>query len=257
MNDAPILISIITVNLNNEKGLAATIQSVLPQLSPDIEFLIIDGNSQKDNSVSLIHEVKDKLSFWCSEKDNGVYDAMNKGILQAKGEYLLFLNSGDILWDKAGLSKLRGTLAGNPDILSSKIIIETATGAFERTPIDAYTCEKLLLDGLPHQSTLIKRSLFSTHGLYDVNLRIAADWEFWLRLSSKGIRYKRTDIVLSRMEKEGMGAVFNRQHVQEKMQILKQYGKQGMKPNLNLLRLLKRNRKVLLKYYGYKIGISF
>lgn len=257
MNDAPILISIITVNLNNEKGLAATIQSVLPQLASDIEFLILDGASQKDNSFSLIHAIKDKLSFWCSEKDNGVYDAMNKGILQAKGEYLLFLNSGDTLLDKAGLSKLRPLLTAKPDIISSKIIIEKETGAFERTPIDKYTCEKLLLDGLPHQSTLIKRSLFSTDGLYDVNLKYAADWEFWLRLSFKNIHYVRTDIVLSRMEKEGMGAVFNRQHVAEKMQLLKQYGKQGMKPNLNLLRLLKRNRMIFLKYFGYKIGISF
>jgi len=257
MNDAPILISIITVNLNNEKGLAATIQSVLPQLSSDIEFLILDGASQKDNSVFLIHEIKDKLAFWCSEKDNGVYDAMNKGILQAKGEYLLFLNSGDTLLDKAGLSKLKPLLTAKPDIISSKIIIETETGAFERTPIDKYTCEKLLLDGLPHQSTLVKRSLFSTDGLYDVNLRIAADWEFWLRLCYKDIRYKRSDLILSCMEREGMGAVFNRQHILEKIQIFKQYGKQGMKPNLNLLRLLKRNRMIFLKYFGYKIGISF
>lgn len=256
MNNALTHISVITVNLNNEKGLSATIQSVLPQLSPNIEFIIIDGAST-DNSVSMIRAIEDKLAYWCSEKDEGVYDAMNKGILKAKGAYLLFLNAGDVLFDKAGFEKLSPILAANHDIISSKIIIETESGEYERTPIDEYTCEKLLLYNLPHQSTLIKRSLFTKHGLYDVTLKIAADWEFWLRLLSKHIRYATTDIVLSRMEKEGISAVVSTRHAQERVSLLKQYAKQGIKLNLNLIRLLKRNHKYLLKYYIDKLGISF
>jgi len=96
MEQKGIKLSIITVNLNNAKGLSKTIDSVLEQLNPDAEFLIIDGGSV-DQSLTMIKEVAHKLSYWISEKDSGIYAAMNKGIEKAKGNHLLFLNSGDTL----------------------------------------------------------------------------------------------------------------------------------------------------------------
>ena len=130
MENAHIMISIITVNLNNEKGLSATIQSVLPHLSPEIEFIIIDGDSKKDNSVLVIGQIKERLSYWCSEKDNGLYDAMNKGIIKAKGKYLFFLNSGDILLDREWVKKLTPFIENDPDIISSRIIITPFSSHF-------------------------------------------------------------------------------------------------------------------------------
>jgi glycosyltransferase involved in cell wall biosynthesis len=96
MEEKGIKLSIITVNLNNSKGLSKTIESVISQLNSTIEFLVIDGGSV-DESLMMIKEVADKLSYWVSEKDSGIYAAMNKGIEKAKGNHLLFLNSGDIL----------------------------------------------------------------------------------------------------------------------------------------------------------------
>ena len=92
-------LTIITINLNNSIGLRKTIESVISQTYNDFEYLIIDGGSI-DGSVDVIKEYADRISYWFSEPDKGIYNAMNKGILKAKGQYLQFLNSGDYLVNK-------------------------------------------------------------------------------------------------------------------------------------------------------------
>jgi len=92
-------LSIISINLNNVAGLQKTIESVWPQTFTDYEYIIIDGGST-DGSIDIIKKYSDKITYWISEKDNGIYHAMNKGIEVAKGDYCLFLNSGDWLVDK-------------------------------------------------------------------------------------------------------------------------------------------------------------
>ena len=87
-------LSIITVNLNNLEGLKKTYESVVCQTFTDYEWLVIDGGST-DGSREFIEEHQDKFAYWCSEPDKGIYNAMNKGIVRAKGEYLNFMNSGD------------------------------------------------------------------------------------------------------------------------------------------------------------------
>src|SRR5215213_3812369 len=96
--------SIISINLNNAEGLQKTFDSVFNQTFTDFEYIIIDGGSS-DGSEEIIKENADKFSYWVSEKDDGIYDAMNKGIAKATGDYLLFLNSGDHLLDSSILQK--------------------------------------------------------------------------------------------------------------------------------------------------------
>ena len=91
LEENKVKLSIITVNLNNKNGLQKTISSVLSQTINFFEFIIIDGASS-DGSVELIAQNQDRISFWLSETDSGIYQAMNKGIRAAKGEYVLFLN---------------------------------------------------------------------------------------------------------------------------------------------------------------------
>ena len=86
--------SIITINYNNEEGLRHTIESIVCQTYTDFEFIIIDGGST-DGSVDVIKEYAEHIAYWVSEKDNGRYNAMNKGVCQAKGDYCIFMNSGD------------------------------------------------------------------------------------------------------------------------------------------------------------------
>lgn len=97
--------SIITVNKNNARGLEKTIKSVIDQTFNKYEFIIIDGNSD-DNSVEIIKKYEDKISYWISENDSGKYNAMNKGIKVAEGDYCLFLNSGDYLYNNGILEEI-------------------------------------------------------------------------------------------------------------------------------------------------------
>ena len=119
-------LSIITVNYNNKSGLEQTIKSVVNQnAEKHIEHIIIDGDSN-DGSPDVIDENKEHFSYWCSEKDNGIYHAMNKGVAHASGEYLLFLNSGDFLEPGAivtALDELTGT-----NIIYGDIIFQTTDG---------------------------------------------------------------------------------------------------------------------------------
>jgi glycosyltransferase involved in cell wall biosynthesis len=89
-------LSIITINKDNARGLEKTIQSVMGQTYNDFEYIVIDGASS-DDSVDIIKRYADRMTYWVSEPDTGIYNAMNKGIRKAQGEYCLFLNSGDVL----------------------------------------------------------------------------------------------------------------------------------------------------------------
>ena len=90
--------SIITVNFNNKEGLRKTIESVIRQSFRDFEYIVIDGGST-DGSADILKEYDAQIDYWVSEPDKGIYNAMNKGIVQAKGEYLNFMNSGDYFYD--------------------------------------------------------------------------------------------------------------------------------------------------------------
>ena len=108
-------ISIITVNYNDKDGLEKTIKSVLNQENTVFEYLVIDGNSA-DGSKDVIEKYKDKIDYWVSEPDSGIYNAMNKGILAATGDYLLFLNSGDWLYENDSIANVDKLILESKDI---------------------------------------------------------------------------------------------------------------------------------------------
>ena len=108
-------ISIITINYNDKIGLSKTINSVLNQSWQKFEFIVIDGGSN-DGGLEVIEQNKDKIDYWVSEPDKGVYNAMNKGIKVAKGEYLIFMNSGDTFYDDNVLEKIENQLTAEFDI---------------------------------------------------------------------------------------------------------------------------------------------
>ena len=151
-------LSIITVNLNNCEGLHKTIKSVASQSFPDFEYIVIDGNSN-DGSVELIKENTQCITKWVSESDTGIYQAMNKGIRIANGEYLLFLNSGDFLVDDQVLEKVFSVkrsvdiLCGKCNISNEGVVVHTTN------PPQNITFGTLYLTGLSHQSTFIKNKL--------------------------------------------------------------------------------------------------
>lgn len=174
-------LSIITINYNHKEGLSRTIDSVVSQSYQDFEYIIIDGGS-KDGSRELIEQYQEHLSYCCSEPDKGVYNAMNKGIAQAHGEYLLFLNSGDFLWDKDVLQEVVNRDL-DADILVGYIFREKKGKLLldKGHRIETLSATDLLMNSLPHQATFIRRNLFDKFGMYDESYRIVSDWKFFLQ----------------------------------------------------------------------------
>ena len=189
-------LSVITVNRNNAEGLAKTISSVVSQSYRDFEFIIIDGGSE-DESPEIIRENADHLSYWISEPDNGTYQAMNKGIKVAKGEYCLFLNSGDYLVHRTVLEMVF-SLDINADIISGDVLKIRPNNKFRRVSSpSSVSLHKLCIHSLPHQSTLIRRSLFEEISYYNESYRIVSDWEFFLKalvLNEKSYQHIDVDV---------------------------------------------------------------
>ena len=177
-------LSIITINWNNADGLQKTIQSIVSQTYKDFEYVIIDGCS-KDRSVEIIqHFAKQFPINWVSEPDKGIYNAMNKGITRASGEYLHFLNSGDILFDNQVVEKMVSQLAANnqPDILIGKLHKHLIDGTLFPNPINRnFSFLRFYSNSINHPATYIKKELFLKYGLYDESLKIVSDWKWFMQ----------------------------------------------------------------------------
>lgn len=195
-------LSIITINFNNVSGLQRTMNSVLSQTWKDFEYIVIDGGSN-DGSKDLIRSYAPQLSTWVSEKDSGIYNAMNKGIKYAKGEYCLFLNSGDFLIEKDILQKIF-QYNFNEDIVSFSVINTDHVVSFLKSPPKNISLFSLIEGNLSHPSTLIRRTVFNKTGLYDETKKIVSDWCFFIdSLIIHHCSYKYFDEVLSIFDRSG------------------------------------------------------
>src|SRR5574343_445860 len=148
-------ISVITINYNNSNGLKETLKSVKNQVCKKFEYIIIDGSST-DDSLSVIEKYKENINVIISEKDNGIYHAMNKGVKVSNGKYVLFLNSGDSFFLD---DNKRKWTKKSPLILSYRFFVK---------------------DSLPFPCTLIKKSVIEENNYFDENLRIVSDWKFFI-----------------------------------------------------------------------------
>ena len=172
-------ISIITINFNNKDGLRNTIESVVSQTYSNIQYIVIDGGSS-DGSVDIIKQYSNKINYWISEPDKGIYNAMNKGIDVVIGEYCLFLNSGDCLHSTKTIE----------NVVATKLNDDIIMGLIKYVPSDriGYTGIKkpiTLFDfykgsPIPHPAAFIKRRLLIKHR-YDETFKIVSDWKFFLQ----------------------------------------------------------------------------
>ncbi|MCG9793902.1 glycosyltransferase family 2 protein [Flavobacterium algicola] len=171
-------IAIITINYNNLVGLQTTLNSVAAQTYQDFEHIIIDGGST-DGSADYIKSQAHRFVYWVSETDKGVYHAMNKGIAKASGEYLLFLNSGDHFFNNTVLEKNIHHVS-NYDLIYFNMFISGENKNFLKEYPATLSFAYFLKDNLPHPSIFIKKDLFKTVGYFDDNLKIVADWKFFI-----------------------------------------------------------------------------
>lgn len=211
--------SIITINYNNKDGLRKTIESVINQTFKDFEYIIIDGGST-DGSVDVIKENGDKIDYWVSEPDKGIYNAMNKGILQAQGEYLNFMNSGDCFYAIDVLESMCNYLG--QDIVAGKFFFGDHKDPWGLEH-DDITFLDLYRKTLCHQATFIKSKLF-TNNLYDEELTIVSDWKFFIdKIIKENCSFRNTDIVVALYDSEGISAKQYEKSVAERNTILRQF----------------------------------
>lgn len=176
--------SIITVCLNESESIRATCESIVSQVCSDFEWIVIDGAST-DGTLDILSEYEDKISCLVSEPDDGVYDAMNKGIKHASGKYVLFLNGGDWLYTSQALQHVSEAPAR--DLIYGDLSVLNESG--EQTVLsypDSLESGYFLHRGLPHQATFIRRDLFGLHGGYDTAFEICADSDLFMRLVLTG-----------------------------------------------------------------------
>ena len=166
--------SIITINYNNKEGLERTIKSVLGQTFHDYQFIIIDGGST-DGSIDIIKQNADYIDYWISESDRGRYPAMNKGIKQAKGDYLNFMNSGDSFHSSTVLEDI-SKMNYTEDIITGGFY-DQEKGIKHIIKPQEVTLLTMLKNTFNHQATFIKRQLFDKR-LYDENYVIQSDAKF-------------------------------------------------------------------------------
>lgn len=175
------LVSIITINYNNAEGLSKTFNSVFEQTFSDWEYLVIDGGST-DASTTLIKNNEARLNYWVSEADDGIFHAMNKGIEKARGQYFLFLNSGDQLNGPDILAQFIDHPKFQGDVIYGDYLFEKGAKKYPDSLYPAY----FIKTSLPHQSTLFKHTVFEQLGGYDLNFPMSADRAFYIKAYLSG-----------------------------------------------------------------------
>lgn len=197
-------LSIITVNLNNRNGLQKTIDSVVSQTFRDFEWIVIDGGST-DGSKELIEQYSDYFAYWVSEPDKGIYNAMNKGIKVAKGEYLQFLNSGDWLYNQDVLECTFSSFS-NSDIIYGDVAL-CKNGIIEeiRYYTDKLSFKYLLKFSIAHCSTFIRRELLQ-ESLYNETYKIVADRYFFFTYALKNKSFEHLNIIVSCFDLSGISS---------------------------------------------------
>ena len=201
-------LSIITVNRNNRLGLQRTMDSVFQQTYRDFEYIIVDGAST-DGSLDVIseHERKGYSMVWISEPDQGIFDAMNKGIGISQGTYLFFLNSGDVLDNADVLLNFINYPREDDVIIGRCRIFQDEREIWLSRPQEHYTFNDFFHGSIAHQASFIRKDLFSRFGLYRDDLRIMGDWEFFLRaIVLNNCTVKAYPGIVSRYELDGVSS---------------------------------------------------
>lgn len=173
-------ISVITVSFNAASCIEKTIKSVINQKYNNFEYIVVDGKST-DDTVKIIQKYHTNISKWVSEPDTGIYNAMNKAVRMANGEYCIFMNAGDIFANQLVLKQASLFLDDDFDVLTGREISTKDGKVIDYVqPIKKVTKEHFFVTSISHQASFIKRSLLLRHP-YDENLKLVSDWKFWLQ----------------------------------------------------------------------------
>ena len=220
------LISIVTIVFNDVSAIEKTILSVIGQTCKNIEYIIIDGGST-DGTVDIIKKYDEKISFWASESDKGIYDAMNKGISKASGNWINFMNSGDYFYNNR---VVEDCIAAIPDNKDYKIVY--GNFIWKNNEIENFVVAKSkqkMHYTMPscHQSFFIDTQLHKENP-YNTNLKIAADFDFLCKMQHKGIRFLKIPITVAVYQGGGLSENLEDLKGKEFNEIFHKYNKAPM-----------------------------
>lgn len=204
------LLTIITVVRNAADALAATIDNVAAEKRVDVEYVVVDGAST-DGTLDVIRARATVVDRFVSEPDRGIYDAMNKGVALARGRWLLFLNAGDCLRPGMAARMLAQAEQAQPPaaVVSGRVEMVDEQGRLlgYTHPLQRGDTQRLLRENcVAHQATLMRRSLFASHGGFSLDYKIMGDYEYWIRLRRAGAAILFTDDVVADFVTNGVSS---------------------------------------------------
>ena len=228
-----LLISIVTPVLNDARYLEQTIQSVLSQDYDNIEYIIIDGGST-DGTLDIIKKYEDKIAFWSSEPDNGIYDAQNKGVYKSTGEYFAILNSGDYYASTDMISMVAECITDHPGVdyvYANALLIKLMEG---RRIVRFYSDMANIWKFTPvsHPTLFSRTGLFLGLGGFDLSYRVAADYDYMCKLyvdQAKGIKLDQFTVYV----RQGGFSCLNKQSPKELFLIQKHHHPSQPRPYVN------------------------
>lgn len=200
------LFSIVTVNLNNAAGLERTLQSIAVQSYAHPEIIVIDGGST-DGSTDVIKRFENIITKWVNEKDSGIYNAMNKGIVRAAGQYVIFMNSGDTFYSAETLQKVSTDMDNHDIIYGNAWVVDRDRSWLEIFP-PRLSLSFMASKFLCHQAIFYKREMLISMGGYNEEYKIFADWDFNVRaLFLNGFSHKHLDVTICNFDRTGLSSM--------------------------------------------------
>lgn len=224
-------LTIITVCYNDKVGLTRTLKSVESQTCKDFQYIVIDGAST-DGSVELLKLYTEIIDYQKSEKDSGIYNAMNKGIEQAQGEYCLFLNAGDSLYACDTIEKVYSLLDG-ADFVSGDTICTFSDGHTSVwKAVSQVTTYLMAIYSLSHQATFIRTDLLKQRP-YREDLKIVSDWEqMFYELILNDRSYKKIRVDVCEFAQGGISSSQKENRDRERQKVLDEYFSKRMQQDI-------------------------
>ncbi|UTW07495.1 glycosyltransferase family 2 protein [Pseudomonas benzenivorans] len=244
-------ISIITVCYNSEATVRDTIESVLSQSYSNIEYVVVDGAS-KDGTMAIVNEYKDRIAQIVSEPDKGIYDAMNKGVGLASGDFVGILNSDDIFASAHAIADLTEFLVVNPQfdgVYADLVFVQREhTGNVTRTYSSRNFAPWKIRFGFmcPHPTFYVKRRFFDELGFYRLGYRVSADFELMTRFMRNGVKLGRNPHVMVKMREGGISTTGFWWRIHQNMEIVRACKENGIYTNIFMVAL-----KIPFKLIGY------
>ena len=211
------LVSIITINYNNLEGLKKTRESILAQTYKEWEWIVIDGGSTNGDR-EFIEAHQEEIAYWCSEKDKGVYNAQNKGIAVAKGDYFIFMNSGDTFYNADVLASVFVEPKVDDVIYGDWIqVFDNGETRMMSAP-KVFSFYFICTDNICHQAMFLKGTLMK-QSPYDESFKLYGDWAKWIEWTLKGYSFKYVPVIICSYQMGGM-SVNQKQLIEKETQRL-------------------------------------